>query len=143
LVEQNNGVLEPSNLWPGVAIQEQYVSLGGATGAQWTMALANGEKVWSSPTISAGQIWLVTSYGSMESADPKNDAGGSSKLRLINLDTGSTILDESIKKVRGSIYVTRKHVYMTGFEGEIIQFGDDDFSSGTGNRVVLKSWQQQ
>jgi len=123
--------------------QANYVSLGGATGAQWTMALAVGEKVWSSPTISNGQIWLVTSFGSMESADPKNDRSGSSKLRLINLDTGSTILEESIKKVRGSIYVTRKHVYMTGFEGEIIQFGDDDFSSGTGNRVVLKSWQQQ
>jgi len=107
------------------------------------MALANGEKVWSSPTISNGQIWLVTSYGSMESADPKNDTGGESKLRLINLKTGSTDWEKTVKKVRGSIYVTRKHVYMTGFEGELIQFGDDDFSGGTGNRVVLKSWQQR
>jgi hypothetical protein len=68
---------------------------------------------------------------------------GNSKLRLINLDTGGTIWDKSIKKVRGSIYVTRKHVYMTAFDGSLIQFGDDDFSSGTGNRVVLKSWQQR
>ena len=107
------------------------------------MALANGEKVWSSPTISAGQIWLVTSYGSMESADPKNDKNGSSKLRLINLDNGSTEWEKAIKKVRGSIYVSRKHVYMTAFDGSLIQFGDDDFASGTGNRVVLKSWQDR
>ena len=68
---------------------------------------------------------------------------GNSKLRLINLDNGDTILDKSVKKVRGSIYVSRKHVYMTAFDGSLIQFGGDDFTSGTGNRVVLKSWQQR
>jgi len=46
-----------------------------------------------------------------------------------------------IGKVRGSIYVSRKHVYMTAINGEIIQIGHaTDFSAGTGNRVVLKSW---
>jgi type IV pilus assembly protein PilY1 len=123
-----------------------YESIGGAIGALWTLPLGIGEKVWSSPTISAGQIWIVTSFGSMESADPKNDRGGSSKLRLLNLDDGNNIWDEplTIGKVRGSIYVSRKHVYMTTFDGDIIQLGDqDDFTAGTGNRVVLKSWQQQ
>jgi hypothetical protein len=126
--------------------QANYEDLGGAIGAKWSLPLAVGEKVWSSPTISAGQIWIVTSFGSMESADPKSDKGGSSKLRLLKLDTGENIWDEplTIGKVRGSIYVSRKHVYMTTFEGEIIQLGDqNDFSSGTGNRVVLKSWQDR
>jgi type IV pilus assembly protein PilY1 len=125
--------------------QTNYEDLGGAIGAKWSLPLAVGEKVWSAPTVSAGQIWIVTSFGSMESADPKSDKGGSSKLRLLNLDTGENIWDEplTIGKVRGSIYVSRKHVYMTTFDGEIIQLGDDDFTSGTGNRVVLKSWQDR
>jgi type IV pilus assembly protein PilY1 len=125
--------------------QANYEDLGGAIGAKWSLPLAVGEKVWSSPTISAGQIWIVTSFGSMESADPKSDKGGSSKLRLLKLDTGENVWDEplTIGKVRGSIYVSRKHVYMTTFDGEIIQLGGEDFTAGTGNRVVLKSWQDQ
>ena len=127
--------------------QTNFQATGGAVDAIWNLPLANGEKVWSSPTISAGQIWIVTSFGSMESADPKSDRGGSSKLRLLNLD-GTNAWDEPLifdnRKVRGSIYVSRKHVYMSTFDGDIIQLGDDnDFSPGTGNRVVLKSWQQQ
>ena len=125
--------------------QTNYEDSGGAIGAKWSLPTDVGEKVWSAPTVSAGQIWIVTSFGSMESADPKSDKGGSSKLRLLNLDTGENIWDEplTIGKVRGSIYVSRKHVYMTTFDGEIIQLGDDDFTSGTGNRVVLKSWQDR
>ncbi len=120
-----------------------YGSLGGAIDAAWSLPLAEGEKVWSSPTISAGQIWIVTSFGTMESADPKTDRGGSSNLRLLDLGSGQNVWDDplAIGKVRGSLYVSRKHVYMTAFNGEIIQLGDeDDFSRGTGNRVVLKSW---
>jgi type IV pilus assembly protein PilY1 len=126
--------------------QANYESLGGAIGFKWSLPLAVGEKVWSSPTVASGQIWIVTSFGSMESADPKNDKGGSSKLRLLNLDTGENVWDEplTIGKVRGSIYVSRKHVYMTTFDGEIIQLGEqNDFTGGTGNRVVLKSWQDR
>jgi hypothetical protein len=126
--------------------QANYENFGGAIEAKWSLPLAVGEKVWSSPTVAAGQIWIVTSFGSMESTDPKSDKGGSSNLRLLNLDTGENIWDEplTIGKVRGSIYVSREHVYMTTFEGEIIQIGDqNDFTSGTGNRVVLKSWQDR
>jgi hypothetical protein len=123
-----------------------YASLGGAIGPVWSLATAAGEKVWSSPTVSAGQIWIVTSFGTMESADPKSDKGGSSNLRLLDLDSGQNVWDDpmEIGKVRGSIYVSRKHVYMTAFDGEIIQLGDeDDYARGTGNRVVLKSWLHQ
>jgi type IV pilus assembly protein PilY1 len=126
--------------------QANYESLGGAIGAKWTLALAVGEKVWSSPTISAGKVWVASSFGSMESADPKDDRGGSSKLRLIDLDNGENIWDEplTLGKVRGSIYVSRKHVYLTTFDNQIIQIGDEnDFSAGTGNRVVVKSWQDR
>jgi Tfp pilus tip-associated adhesin PilY1 len=104
-----------------------------------------GEKVWSSPTISAGQIWIVTTFGSMESADPKSDRSPTdfSILRKLDLDGGLLYKSNKFGKVRGSIYISRKHAYMTTFEGEIIQIGDEDFASGTGNRVVLKSWQQR
>jgi len=110
----------------------------------WELELTVGEKVWSSPTISAGQIWVVTSSGSMESADPSGDTDGTSKLRLLNLDNGSLEGEKVFgKKIRGSIYISRKHVYMTALDGEIIQLGDEDFSGGNGNRVVLKSWQDR
>jgi len=104
-----------------------------------------GEKIWSSPTISAGEIWIVTTFGSLESADPKSDRSplDYSKLRVVNLDGELKFTSDKFGKVRGSIYISRKHAYMTTFEGEIIQLGDEDFSSGTGNRVVLKSWQDR
>ena len=111
----------------------------------WQLKLDKGEKVWSSPTISAGQIWVVTSFGSMESADPKNDAStlDYSKLRMINLDGELKFTSDKFGKVRGSIYISKKHIYMTTFNNDIIQLGEDVFTAGTGNRVVLKSWQDR
>jgi hypothetical protein len=81
----------------------------------------------------------------MESADPKSDRSPTdfSILRKLDLDGGLLYKSNKFGKVRGSIYISRKHAYMTTFEGEIIQIGDEDFASGTGNRVVLKSWQQR
>jgi hypothetical protein len=112
-----------------------------ASGATWTLPLAVGEKVWSTPTVAAGQIWVVSSSGFMEGSDPGSDIGGSSKLRQIDLD-GSIVGTPFIfnKKVRGSLYVANGHLYMTTFDNEIIQLGDGDFATGVGNRVVLKSW---
>jgi hypothetical protein len=109
------------------------------------LTLEPGEKVWSSPTFSAGQIWLVTSFGSMESTDPKDDLAGSSNLRLLSLDKDPSDWPDpkAIGKVRGSIYVSNKHVYMTTFGNQILQFGEEDFSAGSGNRVVLKFWQDR
>ena len=125
---------------------DNYDNLGGAIDAIWSLPTEKGEKVWASPTISAGQIWIVTTFGTMESADPKTDKLGSSNLRLLDLGTGSNVWDAPLQigKVRASPYVSRKHVYMTAFEGEIIQLGEDgDFAMGTGNRVVLKSWMHE
>jgi hypothetical protein len=130
---------------------ENYENAGGAIDLDnWDgwfikLPLAAGEKVWSSPTIAAGKIWIVTSVGSMESPDPRNDLAGSSNLRLLDLD-GSLVgnLIPINKKIRGSIYVSNKHLYMTTFDNEIIQVGhQDDFSPGSGNRVSLKSWLHQ
>jgi hypothetical protein len=119
---------------------------GAAIDALWSLPTADGEKVWSSPTISAGQIWVVTTFGTMESDDPKADKSGYSNLRVLDLGTGQNIWDDPLQigKVRGSVYVSRKHVYMTAFNGDIIQLGHQtDFSAGTGNRVILKSWLQE
>ncbi|MCP4623682.1 MAG: hypothetical protein GY850_09150 [bacterium] len=100
-----------------------------------------GEKVWSTPTVAAGKIWVVTSSGLMEGSDPGVVSGGSSTLRQIDLD-GSLVGTPFVfnKKVRGSLYVANGHLYMTTFNNEIIQLGDGDFATGFGNRVVLKSW---
>jgi Tfp pilus tip-associated adhesin PilY1 len=134
--------------WDNMSESEKssyYQSNGGATTAAWTIPLAAGEKVWSTPTIAAGQIWIVTSTGSMESDIPGQDSvGGSSKLRRLDLNGVVVGTPYSFnKKVRGSLYVSNKHVYMTTFDNEIIQLGDGDFAAGNGNRVVLKSWQHQ
>jgi hypothetical protein len=86
---------------------------------------AEGKKVWSFPTISAGQIWIVTPFGTMESADPKSDTAGSSNLRVLDLGTGQNMWHDPLQigKVRGSVFLSRKHVYMTALNGEIIQIG--------------------
>jgi Tfp pilus tip-associated adhesin PilY1 len=134
--------------WDAMSESEKnsyYQTNNGATTAAWTVPLAVGEKVWSTPTIAAGQIWIVTSSGSMESDIPGQDSvGGSSKLRRLDLNGVVVGTPYSFnKKVRGSIYVSNKHLYMTTFDNEIIQFGDGVFTAGTGNNVVLKSWHHQ
>jgi hypothetical protein len=131
---------------------DNYIEAGGAVDLDnWDgwfikLTLAAGEKVWSSPTIAAGQIWIVTSTGSMESDVASDDTknSGSSKLRQLDL-SGSLVGDpiSLAKKIRGSIFVSRRHLYMTTIDNEIIQIGDGTFAAGTGNRVVLKSWRHQ
>ena len=133
--------------WDALSQSEKnsyYQTNKAASTPAWSFALAAGEKVWSTPTIAAGQIWIVTSSGSMEGADPGADSAGSSKLRRFDLsgDIQQTI-DFNNKKIRGSLFVSNKHLYLTTFNNEIIQLGDGDFAAGIGNRVVLKSWQHQ
>ena len=81
----------------------------------------------------------------MESADPQNDNQGSGQLQVLDLDSGEALWQNPliIGKARGSLFVTRQHVYGTTVDGDIIQLGNEDFSAGTGNRVVLRSWRQQ
>jgi Tfp pilus tip-associated adhesin PilY1 len=115
-----------------------------ASTAAWEISLDAGEKVWSTPTISAGQIWIVTSSGSMEGVDPGAESVGSSKLRRVDLSGNiQQTIDFTNKKIRGSLFVSNNHVYMTTFDNTIIQLGDGDFATGTGNRVVLKSWHHE
>ena len=77
----------------------------------------------------------------MEGSDPAADAGGSSTLRRLDLDGGLVGTPYVFnKKVRGSLYVSNRHLYMTTFDNEIIQIGDGDFAAGNDNRVVLKTW---
>ena len=126
-------------------INSNLASTGGAHTESWFLALDVGQKVWSSPTISAGQVWIATASGSMESADPNNDTQGEGKLQVLDLDSGIALWENplSIGKVRGSLFVTRQHVYATTVAGDIIQLGNEDFSAGTGNRVVVRSWRHQ
>lgn len=112
------------------------------------MQLDVGEKVWSSPTIAAGQIFVATSTGSMESSDPRDDIAGTGNLYSISLDPGEgggaavTWKIDDIGKVRGSLYVSRHHIFLSTIDNEIIQVGDEDFSEGNINNVVLKSWRK-
>jgi hypothetical protein len=124
-----------------------------ATGAGtvlWQVDLAAGEKVWSTPTIANGYILVATAYGTMEGADPRLDvpaegqaSGNFYKLRLDGEDVDRLAWKlTDIGKVRGSIFVDRQHAYMTTIDGQIVQIGGEDFASGTGNRVVLRTWRQ-
>jgi len=114
--------------------------------------LDQGQKIWSSPTISAGQIWIASASGTMESADPNNDIGGTGQLRVLDMNDFSSVLRDDqggvvphmpIAKIRGSLFVSHEHVYAAAINGDIVQIGDGIFDAGTGNRVVLKSWQDQ
>ena len=123
-----------------------YDSHGGAIDAMWALPLPVGQKVWSAPTIAAEQVWVaVSSGGTLESGDPKNDTGGGGELIRLGLDEGDRAWDEPLvigDQVRGSLYVSRQHLYMTTIRGDIIQVGGGDFEPGTANRVVLRAWRQ-
>ena len=120
--------------------------INAAIAAVYEHVLPQGQKVWSSPTIAVGQIWIASASGTMESANPGLDRSGEGQLQVLDMDFNSLLANnapKTMKKVRGSLYVSNQHVYATAIDGTIIQFGNGDFSAGTGNRVVLKSWQDQ
>jgi len=129
--------------------QESPTYAGGAGTLYWDpIELASGEKVWSSPTIAAGQIYIATAFGTMESSNPRRDVAVSGqatgKLHSINLESGieSWSID-NIGKTRGSLYVDRQHVYLTTIDNEVVQVGDEsDFSEGNVNNVVLRAWRE-
>jgi hypothetical protein len=122
----------------------------GAGTLLWQYNLSSGEKVWSSPTIAAGEdgrrrVYVATSFGSMESGDPGQDVDqGGGNLLCLNLGNGT--LDwriNNIGKVRGSLYLDRKHLYLTTLDNQVIQIGGEDFGGGKGSRpAVLRSWKQ-
>jgi hypothetical protein len=115
-----------------------------ATTFMWEKPLAAGEKAWSSPTIAANTVFMAVSGGTLESDDPGSDTGGG-RLIAVNLDNitspvwGDPI---TIGKVRGSLFVSNQHIYLTTIDNRIIQVGGDSWVSGFGNRTVLKTWRQ-
>lgn len=119
----------------------------GAGTLLWKKDLGVGEKVWSTPTIAYGYIFVTTAYGSMEGSDPRMDlsAEGDSSGNLYKLKIEDASLAWSVTnigKVRGSIYVDRQHAYMTTIDGQVIQIGGEDFSAGSGSNVSLVTWRQ-
>ena len=117
----------------------------GAGTLLWKIDLDVGEKVWSSPTIAAGELYLATGFGKMESSDPRQDIPSmgqkSGDLYSVSLEDGSiswTIAN--IGKVRGSVYIDRQHVYSTTIDNKILQFGGESFSQGSSNNVRLNTW---
>jgi outer membrane protein assembly factor BamB len=102
-----------------------------------------GEKVWSTPTIAAGWVYLATAFGTMESGNPREDLGDTGNLYSLSLEDGSESWSiDNIGKTRGSLYVDRQHAYLTTIDNEVIQVGGGDFSEGTVNNVVLRAWRQ-
>jgi len=103
-----------------------------------------GEKVWSAPTIAAGEIFAATTFGTMESSNPRDDLsveGHTGNLYSIDLKDGSVSWSISdIGKTRSSLYVDRQHVHLTTIDNQVIQVGDENFSAGNANNVVLKAW---
>jgi hypothetical protein len=109
----------------------------------WSLPLEPGQKVWSSPTIAAGTVFIATAGGSLESGNPRSDVGGGG--RLISLDLDKKAIWKTpiaIGKVRGSLFVSNQHVYLTAIDNTIVQVGGDNWATGFGDRVVLKAWRQ-
>lgn len=120
----------------------------GAGTLLWKKDLAVGEKVWSSPTIASGQVYIGTSFGTMESGDPRNDllvtGQSSGNLYSIKLSDGTTTFSiADIGKIRGSAYVDRQHAYLTTIDNQIVQIGDANFAEGTADNVVLRAWRER
>jgi hypothetical protein len=122
---------------------------GGAGTLYWDqeIELPLGEKVWSTPTIAAGNIYLATAIGTMESGSPRSDLASSGQdtgtFYSISLDDGSQNWSISnIGKVRGSVFVDKQHAYLTTINNEIIQIGSDTFPADIVNNVVLRAWRQ-
>jgi hypothetical protein len=128
--------------------QENPTYAGGAGTLFWQVDLAVGEKCWSSPTLAAGQVYLATAFGTMESSNPRSDlpVGGQStgSLYSLNMETGSQSWSiDNIGKTRGSLYVDRQHVYLTTVDNQVIQVGDeDDFSESSVNNVIMRAWRE-
>ena len=127
--------------------QETPTYAGGAGTLLWQADLAVGEKAWSSPTIAAGQVYLATAFGTMESSNPGYDlpVGGqpTGNLYSLNLEDGSESWSiDNIGKIRGQPYVDRQHINLTTIDNQIIQIGNENFSEGSDSaiNVVLRAW---
>jgi Tfp pilus tip-associated adhesin PilY1 len=125
-------------------LQENPSYAGGAGTLVWDYELPLGEKVWSTPTVSEGQLFIATSIGSMESIDPRQDiASGTGKLRTFDLKDGTLSGDAiDVGKARGSIYIDRGQASLTSIDNTITHIGDGDYAESNFSNVVLKAWRQ-
>ena len=127
--------------------QETPTYAGGAGTLLWKVDLAVGEKVWSSPTIAAGQIYIATAFGTMESSNPRRDLSVAGQptgsLYSLKLEDGSKSWSiDNIGKTRSSLYVDRQHVNLTTMDNQVIQVGGGDFSEGNVNNVITWAWRE-
>jgi hypothetical protein len=105
---------------------------GGAPVWQQPITLGAGEKVWSPPLIdSNGMIFIGTASGYSDVGRPdlvKNASSG--RLLKINLSTGAIENQLTLSgAVVGGIDIENRHAYLLTFGGEVIQIGNEDFSS--------------
>jgi hypothetical protein len=117
----------------------------GAGTLLWQKTLSVGEKVWASPTIAAGQVYIATAYGQMEPTDPVAalPTGNSGNLYSIKIKDGSQTWSlTNVGKARGNLFVNREHVYLTTVDNTIIQVGNNSFAAGGANNVVVRDWRQ-
>jgi len=124
-------------------IDQNVTNYNAATTYMWARELESGEQAWSSPTIAANTVFMAVSGGTLESDDPNSDVSGGGRLIALDLD-GNPVWDDpiTIGKVRGSIFVSNQHIYLTTIDHQIIQVGGSSFANGFGNRAVLRAWRQ-
>jgi hypothetical protein len=119
----------------------------GAGTLYWQKTLGVGEKVWASPTIAAGQVYVATAYGEMEPSNPAAAIPGtgvnSGNLYSLKVKDGSQTWSlANVGKARGSVFVDREHVYLTTVNNTVIQVGGNTFATGNANNVVVRDWRE-
>ncbi|MBI5814504.1 MAG: PQQ-binding-like beta-propeller repeat protein [Nitrospinae bacterium] len=121
-------------------------TLNGAGTFLWQQNLAVGEKVWGSPTVANGIVYVNTMFGTGESANPRDDINSTTsvgKLHAIDMKTGAATFTLDTANSRGSVYIKKGHAYVSSRDGQVIQVGNEDFSSGTPVNVHVLSWEEK
>ncbi|MCK5506792.1 MAG: hypothetical protein KAJ10_16625, partial [Thermodesulfovibrionia bacterium] len=112
-------------------------SIGGDPLWSAPLALNPGEKVWSPPLIdSSGKIYIATANGYSDVGRPDLVRTSSTgRFLKINLTTGTIEMDLSISgAVVGGVDIENRHAYVLTFGGDVIQIGEEDFTSSTATR---------
>jgi len=109
-------------------------------GDPYSVDLEVGEKVWSQPKIDASlNVFVTTSIGYISSAAPVDldIASITGKLRVLSLLSGESLFTDDLGDHGGSVGgvdFNNNHTYIVNFDGTIVQYGDEDFSSPTETR---------
>ncbi|MEW6682428.1 MAG: hypothetical protein AB1451_05840 [Nitrospirota bacterium] len=108
--------------------------------------LDQGEKVFGALTYSQGFVYFGTAFGSVEGLNLKDDVATNNTGNI----RGISLTDKSNKwkytasgKFRGSVYVSRGHVYGTTLDGNVVDIGDPGYVEPSALRwFKLKSWRE-